>query len=61
MKNELIKLIIYSLLFGLVTTPIHLELNTSIWVWSASSTVIGFFAGILNDIYVQLIKLNRKL
>ena len=58
MWNRLLKWIIYSIGFAAISTPIHLQLDSSAWTWVTVSLIIGFFAGILNEILSQLRKLN---
>ena len=58
MWNRLLKWMIYSIGFAAISTPIHLQLNCSEWTWVTTSLIIGFFAGLLNEILSQLKKLN---
>lgn len=58
MWNRLLKWMIYSIGFAAISTPIHLQLNSSELTWATASLIIGFFAGILNEILSQIKKLN---
>lgn len=64
MKNllkNLVKWSIYSIGFFLMLTPIHIEFKFSCWFWVIISTVLGFFAGLLNEISSTLKSINNQL
>ena len=60
--KQLFRWAIYSMGFGALLAPIfiHFEL-TSFWEIVSVSFTLGFFAGILNEISVELKSINNQL
>jgi hypothetical protein len=64
MKNLLKNLLswsIYSLGFYLTLMPLHCEFKYSCGFWILISILIGFFAGLLNEISSTLKSINNQL
>lgn len=60
MKDRLIAVVVYTLMFGLISLPIYVDLDISLSAWSSACLILAFFAGILNDILINIKKNDNE-
>lgn len=56
MNKKTLKWVVYSIGFSIISIPIHLQIGSSVWTWISVSMILGFFAGILNEILAEIKK-----
>jgi len=59
--KNLLKWSIYSIGFYLMLTLISIQFKFSEWLWIILAVILGFFAGILNEISSTLKSINNQL